>query len=551
MITLRRERFSKFVDCKLSVEEMAEWLPWLGVDIEETGEEHVKVEFNPNRIDFGSYVGVARAFVGLRGWKTGLPKYEVKDGETVLEIDRAVSKIRPFMLAAVVRNLELGEEDVADLMEIQEDLHWGIGRNRGKASIGVHNLDVVKPPFTFTAVKPHTVTFVPLDATKEMNLKEVLEEHEKGVAYKHLIDWASKYPLLVDRDSAVLSMPPIINGELTRIDENSENLFLDVTGTDYAAVEKCLNVLSTALADMGGTVEKVKVKYANRTVFTPNLKAQKMKLRPAYVNKLLGLKLSTPTVIECLKKCRLGACAKSDGKTVEVAIPAYRIDILHEIDLVEEVAIGYGYYKLKPTFPTAVTVGKQHPAHRIANVARQIMIGFGYLEVMNFTLTNEKVQYKNMRRKPGKPARLSNPVSTEYTIIRQRLLPSLMKNLADNKHESSPQKLFEVSDVVTLNRRLETGCRRRLHLAAVSSHAKANFTEIKSTVEAVLATAGLKRWKTVEAKNPSFIDGRAANITLKEKHVGTLGEVHPEVLNNFELENPATAFEVDLEALIP
>lgn len=550
MITLRRDRFSKFVERKLSVGDMAEWLPWLGVDIEETGEEHVKVEFNPNRIDFCSYVGVARAFVGLRGWKTGLPKYEVKDGETVLEIDRAVSKIRPFMLAAVVRDIELEEEDVADLMEIQEDLHWGIGRNRAKASIGVHNLDVVKPPFKFTAVEPYTVTFVPLDATTRMSLKEVLEEHEKGVAYRHLIDWASKYPILVDRDSAVLSMPPIINGELTRIDENSENLFLDVTGTDYTAVEKSLNVLSTALADMGGTVEKVKVKYANRTVSTPNLKAQKMKLRQAYVNKLLGLKLSTPTIIECLKKCRLGANVQSDGKTIEAAIPAYRIDILHEVDLVEEVAIGYGYYKLEPTFPTTVTVGKQHPTLRIANLIRQIMIGLGYIEVVNFTLTNEELQYRNMRRTPGKPARLSNPVSTEYTIIRQCLLPSLVKNLADNKHESFPQKLFEVSDVVTLNRRLETGCKRRLHLAAVSSHAKANFTEIKSTVEALLATMGLKRWKTVEAKNPSFIDGRAANVTLNERYLCTLGELHPEVLNNFELENPTTAFEVDLEALV-
>lgn len=548
VITLERERFSKFVKRKLTLEEMTEWLPWLGFDIEETGEDYVKVEFNPNRIDFCSYAGVARAFKGLRSWKTGLPKYNVKDGKTVLKIDSAVSEVRPFMLAAVVRDLELDEEDVVDLMEMQEDLHWGIGRDRKKASIGVHNLDVVKPPFIYTAVKPNSVKFVPLDKTEEMSLKEILEKHEKGVAYKHLIDWAPKYPLLIDKEGKVLSMPPIINGELTRIDEKTENLFLDVTGTDYAAVEKSLNVLSTALADMGGTIEKVKVKYADRTVLSPDLSPQKMKLRTNYTNELLGLRLSEPKIVECLKKCRLGA--KKAGNGIEVAIPAYRIDILHEVDLVEEVAIGYGYYKLKPTFPSSVTIGEQHPANKTANMARQIMTGLGFTEVMNFTITNEMLHYEKMRRKAEKSVRLANPVSTEYTIMRQDLLPNLMKNLADNKHESFPQKLFEVSDVVQLNNMLETRCERRLHLAAVSSHATANFTEIKSATEALMANMGLKRWKIKAAKHPSFLDGRAAMISIKNKQIGIVGEVHPEILNNFELENPVAAFEVDLQPFI-
>lgn len=548
VITLERERFSKFVKRKLTLEEMTEWLPWLGFDIEETGEDYVKVEFNPNRIDFCSYAGVARAFKGLRSWKTGLPKYNVKDGKTVLKIDSAVSEVRPFMLAAVVRDLELDEEDVVDLMEMQEDLHWGIGRDRKKASIGVHNLDVVKPPFIYTAVKPNSVKFVPLDKTEEMSLKEILEKHEKGVAYKHLIDWAPKYPLLIDKEGKVLSMPPIINGELTRIDEKTENLFLDVTGTDYAAVEKSLNVLSTALADMGGTIEKVKVKYADRTVLSPDLSPQKMKLRTNYTNKLLGLRLSEPKIVECLKKCRLGAKKARNG--IEVAIPAYRIDILHEVDLVEEVAIGYGYYKLKPTFPSSVTIGEQHPANKTANMARQIMTGLGFTEVMNFTITNEMLHYEKMRRKAEKSVRLANPVSTEYTIMRQDLLPNLMKNLADNKHESFPQKLFEVSDVVQLNNMLETRCERRLHLAAVLSHATANFTEIKSATEALMANMGLKRWKIKAAKHPSFLDGRAAMISIKNKQIGIVGEIHPEILNNFELENPVAAFEVDLQPFI-
>jgi phenylalanyl-tRNA synthetase beta chain len=261
------------------------------------------------------------------------------------------------------------------------------------------------------------------------------------------------------------------------------------------------------------------------------------------------LDVSDAEAIKCLRKCRLDA-EKTDKGILEVFIPAYRIDVLHEADLVEEVAIGYGYYKLKPTIPAAVTVGEQHPAHRLANTVRQIMVGSGFTEVMNFTLTNERLHYEFMRMKEEKPVRLANPVSIEYTIMRQTLLPGLMKNLSDNKSESFPQRLFEVSDVTQVNTRLESMCERRLHLAAVSSHSTANFTEIKSNVEAFLVNMSLGKWQIKATKHPSFIEGRTASVCVKGKCLGILGEVHPEVLNNFELENPTVAFEIDLETLI-
>ena len=548
VITLQKDRFSRFVGRQLTVEEMANWLPWLGFDIEEIGSDYVKVEFNPNRIDFCSYAGVARAFRGLMEMETGLPKYEVKDGKTVLKISKAVSNIRPYMLAAVVRNVKLDEEAIVDLMDMQEDLHWGVGRNRKKASIGVHNLDVVESPFTFTAVEPDKAKFVPLDKTEEMSLREILEKHDKGIAYKHLVDWAPKYPLLIDKEGKVLSMPPIINGELTRVTHSTTNLFLDVTGTDYVAVERSLNVLATALEDMGATIEKVRVKYPDRTVFSPDLTPQKMKLRTNYANELLGLKLSEAQVVESLRKCRLDAKAMKNG-VVEVSIPAYRIDVLHEVDLVEEVAIGYGYYKLKPTIPETLTIGEPHPAHRTADVVRQIMTGLGFTEVMNFTLINEVAHYEKMRLKARNVIKLANPVSVDYTILRESLLPSLMKNLMDNRHESFPQRLFEASDVGRVNPRVETRVERRLHVAGVSSHSTANFTEVKSCVEALLHNMSLKKWEIKPIRHPSFLEGRVAAVYVKRKELGVLGEMHPEVLNNFELENPTSAFEIDVEQM--
>jgi phenylalanyl-tRNA synthetase beta chain len=547
-ITLDRDRFSSFVGRPLSVEEMAKWLPWLGVDTEEIGPDYVKIEFNPNRVDFSSYGGVARGFRGLMGWETGLPKYEVKEGKIVLKVDPTVSEVRPYVVSAVVRNVKLDYDTVRELMEMQEDLHWGVGRDRKKASIGVHNLDAVEPPFAYTTSAPNEVKFVPLDKTKEMTLQEILEKHEKGIAYKSHVDWASRYPLIVDKLGRVLSFPPIINGELTRVDNRTRNLFIDVTGTEPNAISRSLNVLVTALADMGATIESVRVEYSDHVLVTPDLTPQQMELRVDYANELLGLKLSEAKTIQALQKSRLNA-RRIDKGVLEVLIPAYRIDIMHEIDLVEEVAIGYGYYRLKPTKPATVTTGREHKVNEVANYVRQIMAGLGFVEAMNFILANEVDHYQKMRRKAGKMIRLANPVSTEYSIVRDDLLPGLMKNLADNKHQAYPQQLFEVSDVIEINEKAETRTERRLHVACVSSHPTANFTEIKSCVEALLANLGLKNWTIKETRHPSFLQGRAAAIYVKGRKIGVLGEIHPEVLNNFELENPTSAFEIDLQRI--
>ena len=546
VITLDRDRFCSFTGQGISVEKMVEWLPWLGVDIEEIGSDHVKIEFNPNRIDFCSYAGVARGFCGLMEWETGLPEYTVQKGKIVLNIDSSVSEVRPYMVGAVVRGVRLDEESVRELMEIQEDLHWGIGRDRKKASIGVHNLDSVQPPFIYTTSDPDAAKFVPLDKAEEMSLREILERHEKGIAYRHLVEGASRYPLLIDSKNGVLSMPPIINGELTRVSNRTRDLFIDVTGTDLHAVARSLNVLVTALTDMGGSIESINVKYSDHAVVSPDLTPQKMELRVDYANRLLGLKLSEDETAKSLRKCRLDAERVGKG-VLAVSIPAYRIDILHQVDLVEEVAIGYGYYKLNPTKSATVTTGKQHRTSEIARNVRQIMIGLGFTEAMNFILTNEATQYEKMRRKVGRAVTIANPVSAECSIAREDLLPSLMTNLMDNRHASYPQRVFEVSDVIRISEEAETRSERRLNVAAVSSHPTANFTEMRSYLEALLANLGLTDWKVKATRHPSFLQGRVAAIHVKRRKIGVVGEVHPEVLNNFELENPTGAFEIDLE----
>lgn len=548
-ITLDKDRFSSYVGRDVSVEDMAKWLPWLGTDTEEVGEDYVKIEYNPNRVDFCSYSGLARAFQGLMGWETGLPQFEVNQGNIVLTVENSVADVRPYVVAAVVRDLSIDFEAIKELMEIQEALHWMIGRDRKKASIGVHNFDVVEPPFSYITCAPNEIKFVPLDKTEEMTPQEVLEKHEKGMAYRGEVDFAKKYPLIVDKKGQVLSFPPIINGELTRVVETTKNLFIDVTGTDLNAISRSLNVLVTALADMGGTIENVQVKYADNVLVTPDLTPQKMNLRVDFSNDRLGLDFSEAQTIAALEKSRLDA--KKDGKGVlEVSVPAYRTDILHEIDLVEEVAVGYGVFRLEPSKPSAVTTGKKHVVSELTSAVRQILVGLGFTEALNFVLTNEVDHYQKMRQEPEGLVTLANPVSTDYSIIRNNLLPSLMKNLSVSKHHVFPQKMFEVSDVIALDDNSETYTQRKVHLAAVSSHPTANFTEMKSILESLLTNLGFKEWIVKETNNPSFLEGRAATISLGNIELGVVGEIHPEVLTNFELENPTGAFEIDLQKII-
>ncbi len=548
-INLDKTLFSSYVGRDLSVEEMAKWLPWLGTDIEDVAEDYVKIEYNPNRVDFSSCIGVARAFCGLMGWKTGMIKYSVKQGNITLKVDKSVADVRPYIVAATVRGLDINSDTIKELMELQEALHWMIGRDRKKASIGVHKLDAVEAPFSFVTCTPDDVKFVPLDKTEEMTPKEVLEKHEKGIAYKSQVDWASRYPLVVDCKGRILSFPPIINGELTKVDESTQDLFIEVTGTDLNSVQRSLNVLVCALVDMGGSVETVRVEYPDKVLVTPDLTPQQIKLKVDFSNERLGLDFSEQQTIEALEKARLDAKPEEKG-VLQVFVPAYRTDILHEIDLVEEVAVGYGVFRLEPTKPATVTTGKKHVVTKVAEAVRQILTGLGFTEALNFVLTNEVDHYQKMRQEPKQLVTLTNPVSTDYSIIRNDLLPSLMKNLAVSKHHVFPQRMFEVSDVIKRNKNSETYTERRINLAAVSSHTTANFTEMKSYLESLLANLGFTNWTVKETNHPSFLRGRVATFSIDDSELGVVGEIHPEVLNNFELENPVGAFEINLQQIV-
>jgi len=520
------------VDRKIIIEN----LPMLGSDIERILDEQVDVEFFPSRADLYSTEGVARAIRGYLGIETGEENYQVGISDISFSVDSNLKNIRPFIASAVIRDITLDNEAILSLMGLQEALHWVVGRGRAKVAIGVHNLDVVKPPFRYFGA-PLSRKFVPLDFQKELSLEEILKEHPKGRDYAHIVIDKPLMPLIEDTEGNVLSFPPIINGELTRVSESSKNLLLDVTGTDQRAVQIAMKILCTALITAGGRCESVNV----NGITMPDLAPAKREIDVPSCNRLLGTAYSADEIASLLQKMRYGA--QPDGKDkVNLRIPCYRADIMHEWDVYEDVAIGAGYTSLEASLPATFSNGCEHPIMARASAIREICSGLGYLEVMPFTLSSESVMYTKMKREenPG-VLRVLHPISEEQTIVRTDLLPLLLDLLRMNKRRELPQRIFHTGDIV-----LDLKTSRKV--ALVSTHPGADFSEAYATADALLRELGLE-YLPYDSNDPAFIPGRVVDIVVDGKKTGVFGEIHPEVLNRFDIDQPVAAIELDLRVI--
>ncbi len=552
-LELKIERLERLVGKKLDIKELEYDLQWIGLDLEDINEEEqkIKVEYNPNRPDYSSPEGIARTLQGYYEIKLGLPSFEITPGEIELSVNPSVKKVRPFIVCGVIRNIDLDEDEVATLMNIQEQLHWAVGRDRKKVAIGVHDLDKITPPYRYTAVKPDSVSFIPLHGDGyPMNLEEILLLHEKGIEYAHILEGKEVYPIIFDNNNDVLSFPPVINGVITTVTDDTKNLFLDLTGTDFKAVNLALNILSTTLADMGATIESVKVNYEKeKEIVTPNLNPEKWEVEVDYINDYIGISLSSKDMVKCFNKVRLEAKPSKKKGYLDIWVPAFRGDIMHIVDFTEECAIGYGYDKL-PTTVREGCIGEYHPIQSFSNKIRTIMIGAGYLEVLNFILSNSEKHYKYMRQEFEEKTHVQilNPVSSEYNTTRTRLLPKLLETLLNNRSEEKPIRIFEVGDILLVDNSEETGAKREVHLSAATYHEQSDFTEIRSTLDFIMTSLGVEKDYEIKAeKNPTYLEGRCGDIYFKGKKVGEIGEIHPEVLFNFKLEFPVAALELNLE----
>jgi phenylalanyl-tRNA synthetase beta chain len=346
VINFSYEYFNQVLGRELTKDELIDMLPMIGSDIEHYDDEMIKVEFFPNRPDYYSVEGIARTVKGFLGIEEGIPKYTLSKSGVSITVDPELKEIRPYTECCIIEGISIDDDTLKGLMDFQEDLHWVLGRDRKKVAIGIHNLDVVKAPFAYRAAKPDEYSFVPLETTEKMNLTEILEDHKKGKKYAQLLEKFDKYPLITDSEDNILSMPPIINGELTKLSENTTNVLIDVTGTDERAVNFALNIIACSFAESGGSIKTMEIVYKNRTVETPDLTPKRMDVNLENAQKILGLELTAQDVVNMLNRVRLGAEAETEDR-IAVLVPAYRIDILHEVDIIENIAIGYCFRKIE------------------------------------------------------------------------------------------------------------------------------------------------------------------------------------------------------------
>ena len=546
VITFKYEDL-KDLGIDMEKDELIDTLPMMSSDIEDFDDEEIKVEFFPNRPDNLSVEGVARSFKGFIGQEIGLPDYKVVPSNEEVSVEAEVAEIRPYIGFAKIDNVDFTGDKLKYIMDFQENLHWVIGRDRKKVAIGIHNADVVNAPFKYIATPKDANAFVPLEKDSEMTPDEILKEHDKGKDYAHLIENFDKYPLILDKDDNVLSMPPIINGELTKIKEDTKNIIVDVTGTDERAVNQALNIICCSFAEVGGQIKSMDVKYEDKTITSPDLTPQEMNVHVSTANELIGgTDLNADDIKRLLEKARFDA-EIIDENTVKAIIPAYRVDILHEVDIVENIAVQYHINSVEAKLPEINTVAYENNWFSAESTIREVMIGLGFQEIMSLMLTSEEAHYEKMNQEEKPHVQVARPITIDRTMIRTSLINSLMEFLEDNKHEDLPQKIFEIGDVLYLDDTKENKTVSSKKLAAVICHSTANFTEIKSVVTSVLSNLGYSM-EIKDSQNKTFIEGRAADVKGMSDAgsiEGFFGEVSPEVITNFTLEYPVIAFEIE------
>ena len=521
-------------------------LPYIGLDQEYRDDKCIRLEYSPNRPDFSTFYGISRALNGLLGKELGIPKFQViENTKNMIRVNRSVSDVRPFIVGIVARGHKLNNKTIKQIVSMQEDLHNGIGRRRSKASVGFHDLDRIEFPLDYTTSLDN-LSFTPLDHTSALTLTEILDKTESGRIFGELLE-RSIYPILKDSRNTVISFPPIINSEFTRIKEGVDNLFVEVTGVDKKTVDDVLaNILAT-LGDIGFNLENVSIKQDSNSSFSYNSNTNNIleNVKPAYINKVLGLSLSNEEIVNCLRKSRFDANVIDSGR-INCMIPSYRIDIFSPIDIVEEVAIGYGLYNLEPPLPEYILNGNTSRQNYFFDNIRQVMIGMGLIENINFILSNKDIHYKRMRIDKFDFFTVNNSKSDEHDVLRRSLLPSLLFSLSKNIHEEYPQKLFEIGEVFVP----EKDSFERWNLCCVSAFNGVTYSEIKAVLQTLMEICFKAKFETRPSENSSFIRGRSADIVYKEKATGQIGEVSPLLIDSFKIKMPVAAFEVDLTELL-
>lgn len=520
---------------------LIERIPLIGADMHDTegGSDDMSVEFFPDRPDLFSVEGLARSLRAFLDIEPGMKEYSVIPSDITVMVDPSVKNVRPFILCAAVTGLEISDDVLRSLMEMQEKLHLTIGRKRSKVAIGIHDIDKVSSPFIYKAAAPKDISFVPLSKTERMDMGEILKKHEKGKEYAHLLKGRKTYPVILDSRGEVVSFPPIINGALTTVTTSTKNLFIDVTGTDLKTVKGSLDLIVTALAERGGQI--CSVRMINSPVnISPDLEPSEWNISIEACESFIGMEIGGNGIVDSLK--RMGMDAVTEDDVVSVTAPATRLDMMHPIDVFEDVAIGYGFERFGNEHTVTQTVGELSGATRISEKLRDVATGLGFMEVTTLTLSSQREEFIMSGLPEQHVVTLLNPITEDHTCLRSSLMPSLMKILKRNRHRDLPQNIFEIGDVVR-------NAKKQRRMCMLSASSKASFTESKSIAESVLREMGID-YILRPCGYRTFIEGRGAEIICNGEQMGYFGEMSPQTITDFDIEHPVILFEMNISPFI-
>lgn len=541
VVELSYSQLQKLVG-KASKKQISESLPFLGLDIESEEKDLVRVEYSPNRPDYSTYFGISLGLQGLLGIKTGSYKLKIKkSNDFKITVNPSVSKIRPYVTGIVAKNGKITDNTIKQLMAMQEDLHFGIGRKRKKSSIGIHDLDKIQFPLTYTATNRNH-KFVPLNSEIESTISDILENTEVGKEYGFVLGNSSKVPIIFDSNGQTVSFPPIINASVTTVTTKSKNLFVEVTGINKEDAEDMLSVVATILQAAGFSLVSVNIKGAKNG--TPKLAERKITVNPSLINDSLGLNLRNSEILSSLRKSRLDASIKKNN--IVCNVPPYRFDIFGPMDLVEEVALGYGIEKLTPLLSPSQTIGQIHPVSSKLKSLALALVGLGYLEALNSSLTSKRILYEMTHRNPENIILVLDSKSQEHTILRDSVLPGLLENLSRNIHSQYPQKLFEIGKIFLKNNPID----EQTNLALVCAHKDVHFTEVKSVLQAMMKTCFNTNVETKTSSHETFEEGKTASIVVNGKMIGIIGEINSKTIEDYKIRVPVVGFELNLSGLI-
>ena len=590
-IPVDKEDLFKLLGRSYTTEEFDELCFQFGIELDEDTTEDVKgtderpqlkIEVPANRYDMLCIEGIAQALNEFLG-NSESPKYTLNPvkPEISLTIKESTLPIRQYAASAILRNVVLDERSYESFIALQDKLHSNLCRNRTLVAIGTHDLDTLTPPFTYEALAPKDINFIPLNQTKEINGEELMEFYEKDKnigKFLHIIKDSPVYPVMLDANRTVASLPPIINSDHSKISLNTRNVWIDVTGTDKTKTEIVINQLVAMFSRYCKTpfeIEPVQIisEHNGETRVCPNVTPRTAQAEIPYINSCVGLDYSGEEISKLLKKMSLDASTStSDKEIIDVKIPITRSDILHQCDIMEDVAIAYGYDNLKKTKPqqTESLVAAPLPVNKVADILRLASSQAGYLEVMPLTLSSHDENFGWLKQKDdGTTAvKLENPKTIEYQVVRTTLLPGILKTIKENRKHSLPIKVFECGDIVLKDDKLERGAFNQRNWAAIYAGKTSGFEMVQGLLGKIMQTMrtpwlekpqeDIRRgyWIEEDKENPTFFPGRGAKIFFRSAEngegqvIGKLGVLHPEVMNNFDIPYAASSVEINAEVFL-